>query len=199
MKGTEKIIEHIIADAQAKVDEIIAGAEAKCADIKADYEKKAADVYGEKIRAGVKTCEDRVEGIKRTADMENRKSVLALKQEMVSASFEKAKELITALPEDKYADLLAKLAAGASVTGDEEIVLNAKDAAAVGAKVTEKANAALSAAGKPAELKLSDSTGSFSGGLVLRRSNIEVNCTVELLVELCRGELSAALAAVLFE
>ena len=48
-------------------------------------------------------------------------------------------------------------------------------------------------------LTLSASTGDFDGGLILRRGNIEVNCTSSLLVELCRGEMSAAIAGVLFE
>ena len=85
------------------------------------------------------------------------------------------------------------------MTGGEEIVLNARDRDAVGAAVVKAANALLHAAGKPAELKLSGETGSFSGGLILRRDSIEVNCTVELLVELCRGEMSAELAGVLFD
>ena len=50
MKGTEKIIAHIEADAQAKADEIFAAAERKCAEIKEKYEEKAANLYTDKIR-----------------------------------------------------------------------------------------------------------------------------------------------------
>lgn len=198
MKGTEKIIEHIRADAQAAADGIIAEAEAKAAAIKADYDKKAEAVYTEKLSAGKKLCEDRVEGANRIAGMEARKSILALKQEMVNASFEKAAQLITALPEEQYVKLLAGLAAEASVTGDEKIVLNSRDQA-IADKVAAAANAALGKAGKTAALTVSEKTGSFAGGVVLQRSNIEVNCTVELLVELTRGGMSAELAGVLFE
>ena len=49
------------------------------------------------------------------------------------------------------------------------------------------------------KLTLAGETGDFKGGLILRRGSIEANCTVELLVELCRGEMSAQLAKVLFE
>ena len=198
MKGTEKIIEHIRADAQAAVDGIIAEAEAKAAAIKADYEKKAAEVYSEKLRAGEKLCEDKVEGANRIAGMEARKGILALKQEMVTASFDKAAQLLTELPEEQYVKLLAGLAANASVTGDEKIVLNSRDAK-IADKVIAAANAELGKAGKNAALSLSDKAGSFAGGLVLQRSNIEVNCTVELLVELSKGGMSAELAGVLFE
>ena len=49
------------------------------------------------------------------------------------------------------------------------------------------------------QTELPDDTGDFKGGLILRRGSIEANCTVELLVELCRGDMSAQLAGVLFE
>ena len=48
-------------------------------------------------------------------------------------------------------------------------------------------------------LTLAADAGNFAGGLILRRGNIEVNCTVELLVELCRADMSAQLAGVLFD
>ena len=199
MKGTEKIIAHIRADAEAQAAAIIAQAEQQCAAIREDYESKAKDSYGAKIRAGVKSCEDRVDSMDRIAQMEARKGIRALKQEMVSASFDKACEMIVALPQAQYIELLAKLAADAAVTGEEEIVLNARDKAAVGEAVVKAANAKLQAKGVKAGLSLSGKEGGFAGGLILHRGSIEVNCTVELLVELCRGEMSATLAGVLFE
>ena len=124
MKGTEKIIAHIQADAKAQADAILAQAEQQCAEIRQNYEIKARDAYGEKIRVGVKANQDKLDSIDRLARMEGRKSVLALKQEMVSASFDRACEMLVSLPGDKYVELLAKLAAQASVSGDEELVLN---------------------------------------------------------------------------
>ena len=50
MKGTEKIIAHIQADAKAQADAILAQAELQCAEIRQSYETKAKERYGEKIR-----------------------------------------------------------------------------------------------------------------------------------------------------
>ena len=195
MKGTEKIIAHIQADAKAQADAILAQAEQQCAEIRQNYEIKARDAYGEKIRVGVKANQDKLDSIDRLARMEGRKSVLALKQEMVSASFDRACEMLVSLPGDKYVELLAKLAAQASVSGDEELVLNERDRAGIGEAVVKAANEELGGG----KLTLAGETGDFKGGLILRRGSIEANCTVELLVELCRGEMSAQLAKVLFE
>ena len=195
MKGTEKIIAHIQADARAKADAILAQAEQQCASIREDYDKQAAELYAERIRAGVRACQDQADSRQRIEQMEARKTMLAVKQEMVEKSFALAQEQILALPQEEYVAFLARLAASAASTGDEEIILNAADKARVGKAVVAAANK-LVPGGK---LSLSDETGSFAGGLQLRRGNVVVNCTVELLVELCRGEMAAELAAVLFE
>lgn len=195
MKGTEKIIAHIQADAKAQADAILAQAEQQCASIREDYEKKASAAYGDKIRAGVKECQDKVDSIERIAQMEAKKAVLALKQEMVSASFDKARDMIVGLPKEQYTAFLAKLAAQAAVTGDEEVLLNGRDRDTVGPAAVKAANETLGAG----RLTLAADAGNFAGGLILRRGNIEVNCTVELLVELCRADMSAQLAGILFD
>ena len=194
MKGTEKIIAHIQADADAQAAEILARADARCAEIRETYEQKAKEAYAETIRAGVKENQDRLDSMERLANMEGRKAILALKQDMVARSFERAVEKLVALPEAQYVALLSKLAVGASVSGDEEIVLNARDKKAVGDKLIKAANEKLGGR----HLRLAQDTGSFRGGLILRRGNIEVNCTAELLVDLCREDMAAELAGVLF-
>ena len=194
MKGTEKIIAHIQADAEAQADAILAQAEQNCASIRAAWDQKAKDAYAEKIRVGVKANQDRLDSMERLAKMEGRKAILGVKQDLVAESFDRAAEQLVNLPEEQYVALLAKLAAEASVTGEEEIVLNARDRAAVGQKVVDAANAKLSGG----KLTLSADTGDFKGGLILRRGSIEANCTAELLVELRREDMAAELAKVLF-
>ena len=194
MKGTEKIIAHIQADAKAQVDAILARAEEQCAEIKAGYDKQAAERYSDKIRAGVKACQDEVDSRVRIDQMEARKGMLAVKQEMVAEAFDKALDALVNLPEDEYVSFLAGLAAKASVSREEEIILNARDRAAVGKKVVEAVNTRLGGG----RLTLSRQTGDFAGGLILRRGNVEANCTAELLVELARGDLSAEIAGILF-
>lgn len=194
MKGTEKIIAHILADAKEQSDAILAQAEQQCALIRAEFDEKAKAAYSERVRKGVADCQDRVDSMDRIARMEAKKGLLALKQQKVAQSFELAGKKIVELPTEQYTAFLAKLAARASVTGDEEIVLSAGDRERIGSDVTAQANALLG----DGKLSLSDKTGSFAGGLILRRGSIEANCTVELLVELCRSEMSAEIAKLLF-
>jgi len=196
MKGTEKIIAHIQSDAQAQCDAILAKAQERCGEIRADFAQKAAAAYGERIRTGVKACADEGDSAARLGRMEAKKTLLALKQEMIAKSFALAEQKLLSLDDEAYVALLAKLAADSAVTGEEEIVLNAADRARVGEAVVKAANEKL---GDKGRLTLSPAVGEFEGGLILRRGNIEVNCTIALLVELCRGEMSAAIAGVLFD
>jgi len=195
MKGTEKIIAHIQADAKARADAILAQAEQQGAQLREEYEKKAAQLYSDRIRAGVKTVQDQVDSRKRIAQMEAKKDTLAVKQEMVARSFDMALEQLVKLPEERYVAFLARLAAEAAVTGEEEILLNARDRAAIGDKLVAAVNEKL----KGGKLKLAEGCGDFAGGLILRRGNVEANCSAELLVELCRDKMSSEIAAMLFE
>lgn len=193
MKGTEKIIAHIEADAQAQADAVLGEARQRCEAIKARFDEKAARLYSDRIREGVKACQDQEDSALRISRMEARKSVLSVKQEMVEKSFDLAVQQIVALPDEKYTAFLANLVKKAGPAGDEEIILNTADRARVGEALLKAVNA------DGAKMKLSDETRDIKGGLILRRGSIETNCSVELLVELCRGELSAKLADVLFD
>lgn len=193
MKGTEKIIAHIEADAQAQAEAVLGEARQRCEAIKARFDDKAARLYSDRIREGVKACQDQEDSALRISRMEARKSVLSVKQEMVEKSFDLAVQQIVALPDEKYTAFLANLVKKAGPAGDEEIILNAADRARVGEALLKAVNA------DGAKMKLSDETRDIKGGLILRRGSIETNCSVELLVELCRGELSAKLADVLFD
>ena len=195
MKGTEKIIAHIQSDAKAQADAIIAEAEKQCAAIRESYEAKAREAYAEKIRSGVKICEEEAESRSRIAQMESKKDILALKQELIAEGFEKAGKKILGMSDADYAVFLTKLAVRSAGSVRGEVVMNAKDRDKYGPAVVDAANKALGSS----QLTLSPEAGDFSGGLIVRSGQIEVNNTVELLIDLCRGEMSAEMAKVLFD
>lgn len=199
MKGTEKIIAHIEAEAKAEAQTILAKAAEEAEQIRASYFNDALAEHKKLVEAGKAECEDLVTRQKRMAEMEAKKGVLALKQEMVSAVFDAALNELAKLPEEKYTAFLARMASEASSSGMEELVLNARDKVGCGKAVCKEANTLLAAKGLPGKLTLSEDTADIAGGLILRQGGIEVNCGVETLVEQQRGSLSATVAAELFE
>ena len=198
MIGTERIVSHIRDEAQAEKNAALAQAGAKAAEIAAEFAKKAQAEADELLRTGREAAEQRVLRADRTNRLEARKDILGLKQGLVTAAFDKARQAILALDEDKYVAFLAAQAGAAALTGSEEVVLGKADRERLGARIVEAANAAAAKRGLAADMKLSDAVLPADGGLVLRRGSIEVNCTLDKLLEMSHSSLDAEVASVLF-
>jgi len=199
MNGIEKIKARIAADAEAEDSAIRQESDQRVAQIRAEYEQKAQAEAAAILREGEKENEQRVSRVDRTAQLEAKRSVLALKQEMVSKAFDLAKEKLQSMPEADYVAFLTRQIAQAASTGREELVMNRTDHDRCGAKVIASANEALTAKGLTGGLTLSAETRPMTGGFILKQGDVEVNCTVDILLELIRGELAAQVAEVLFE
>lgn len=199
MNGINKITTRIESDANKEAEEIMAESARECAGIKAKYDQLAQEEYLKVIRSGVKDCELRVQRLASTAAMEARKSILSLKQQMVASAFDRARELVVALPNDEYLNFLVKLTADAVRSGSEIILLNERDHKLYGKKLVKSANEMLKEKGLSGQLTLGDTLRPIMGGLILKDGDIEVNCSVETLAELYRNELSSQVAEALFE
>lgn len=199
MKGTEKIIAHIRADGDAEAKKIIDAASKQAEEKRAESFKAALSEYEKLMQAGNAECEDILSGSRRIAEMEAKKSVLSVKQEMISAAFDAAREEIVNMPRDKYTQFLARMAAEAAASGMEEIVLNARDKAEIGKSVCKAANELLSAKGTPGKLTVSEDTADISGGVIVRFGGIETNCSIDALIRQRRSGLSTEVAVAMFE
>ena len=198
MEGIKKITERIAAEVMAEIASIQEETAEKCRAIKDEYNQKAQSEYWRMVREGAKEYESYGQRLSGAAEMERKKSVLAMKQEAISRVFDKAIENLCNMPEDKYVDFLARQAANAASTGLEEIVFNARDKTSCSKAVVKAANELLKKRGLLPKLTVSGVTGNFKGGLLVKQGDIEANCTVEKLVELSKSELTARVAEVLF-
>jgi len=199
MKGIEKITAHIEADASAEAQAILDEAKAKVNQIEADYSQRAQDIYETMVKNGKAECDAKVENMNRLATMESKKAVLETKQEMVTKAFDKAQEMVLELPEDEYQDFLVRLVVESASTGKESVIFNERDKKKFGAAVVKAANEKLKEKGMNAELTEDSKTANIAGGVVLSQEGIEVNNSLELLVDMCRGSMSSKLAEVMFE
>ena len=129
------------------------------------------------------------------AKMEARRDILATKQELIGRAFDLALEKLLELPEKEYVALLSDLAVKASSTGKEAIIFSQKDRTRYGKTVVTQANEKLGGG----HLTLSEQTRPIKGGLILQDSQVETNCSFEVLIHLQRNTLSAEVAQVLFK
>ena len=195
MNGIDKITGRISEDAQREIDAIQAQAAQQAGEITARYQAQAQRESGEIVERGRRNADERVERLASVAQLEARKMELAAKQEMIAKAFDLAMEQLLDLPESEYVALLASLAAKASVTGKETVILSQKDRTRYGKQVVTQANEKLGGA----HLTLSEQSRPIKGGLILADGDVEVNCTFETLVRLQRGALEQQVAQVLFQ
>ena len=228
MNGIEKITAKIQQDAEAEVQALMAQTEEKVAAIQAQAQAQAQQERDAILTRGRKAADERLERLESAAQMEQRKLVLAAKQEVVGEAFEKAVEHLCTLPDAELVKLLTALAVEASSTGKEALVFSVKDRARIGKQVVMAANDVLAKNVSPelpgaitdskmgafvgkvvntaaaqiagtARLTLSEQTRPMRGGFVMVDDDVEINCTFETLVRLEREKLEREVANVLFK
>lgn len=198
MNGIEKITGKITSDAQKEIRDILDKAAAEVAQVKEQYLGDAQALKEKLLQEGEEQAKEQVRRAKAVAELEGRQALLSSKQKMISLAFDKALEQLLTLPEADYAALLSRLAAQASSTGQEEIVLSPKDRAALGQKVVDGANEILKAQSRPATLVLSEETRPLVGGVQLKAGDVEVNSTLDSIVHFSKDALALDVATVLF-
>ena len=195
MNGIEKISARILADAETEAAAIRAQAGEKAAQLRADYDRRI-ELEQQRLTAEAQAEADKqLERDQGAARMAARRQLLETKQALVDAAFRQAEQQLLSLPTAEYTKLCAQLAARASASGSEELIFSPADREAVGAQVTERANAL-----KPgAAFRLSAETRETGGGVVLKAGDIEYNCTFPAQLRALRQSMAAETASVLFE
>lgn len=202
MNGIDTITARIDQDARREIDALTAKARDEAAEITARYAAQAESETQAILQKGKADAALRKERLAGVARLEARKMLLAAKQEMVEKAFEQAMKDMVSLADEDYIPLLAKLAAAASDTGREQIILSQKDRTRFGKQVVARANELLEKQGdaaRPGKLTLSEESRPMMGGLILRQDRVETNCTFETLIHMQRDELAAPVAKALFD
>jgi V/A-type H+-transporting ATPase subunit E len=199
MEGIEKIINHIKSVSAKECQEITDSAIIECERIRAEYLKIEEDEYWKIINAGKKEAQQRLDQLCSLAELESKKQVLSTQQEMLSEAFKLAADMFRELSPKTYISFLIKLACDSSLSGTEEVILSPADKELFGSQLLNDANAALSEAGKKAELTLSDKTANICGGLILFGDNVITDCSTEVLVARHRNALTQFAAEQLFD
>lgn len=194
MNGLDKIIARMESDVRAECDALAANAAENAAAIRRDYQAQADAAARDSAQRAQTQAAEHLEHLNGSSQLACRQRVLAAKQQLIDEAFARTAQALAALPQADYIDLLAALAAE-NGSGDEELLLSARDREAVGAAVVDAANAR-----KPgASFHLSGETRDTGGGLVLRRGRVELNCSFTEKLRQLRQEESSTVARLLFD
>ena len=225
MNGIEKITAQINADTQAEIDRILGDANAQAEAIAAKYRTQAQAEDADLLAKSQKAAAEREERLISAAQMEARKSLLAVKQEMVERAYQRALEKLRSLPREQYEELLAAMLVQASSTGKEEAVFSPEDQEDAGKAAVSRANDLLAKQVAPelllgdgavasflnkvaanvsafaqgtAMLTVSEETRPIQGGFILKNGRVEINCTFDAMIRSEREQTAGAVAKLLF-
>ncbi len=202
MNGIENITNKILSDAKNQAQEILTQAQKGAGEITRRYQEEAEKEGNRLLENFRKSAANKETRLSSVAELEGRKQILGAKQELIGRAFNKALEELLSLPEEKYLALLCKLAADASQSFSEAIILSPKDKDKYGEKVAAGANELLVKSQKAqkgkAALTLAEESRNIAGGLLLKDGNIEINCTLETKISMLKEGLSMDIAKVLF-
>ena len=225
MNGIDKITARISADTQAEIDRVLGDANAQAAAIAAKYRAQAQAEDAELRAKSQRAAAEREERLVSGAQMEARKTILTVKQEMVEQAYRRALEKLCSLPKEQYVELLAAMLVQASSTGKEEVVFSPEDRDGTGKAAVARANELLAKAAAPelplgdgavasflnrvaagvsalaqgtAMLTVSEETRPIRGGFILKNGRIEVNCAFETMIRAERERTAGAVAKLLF-
>ena len=185
--GLDRIIEQILADAEAKAAEQVAAAEEEAkktlADAAAEAEQKANALLADiKARAAS------------TAEFTRRRTVLAAKQNAIRDVIAAAQKELHDLPDDEYFSVLLKLAQKNALPGDAEMQLNEKDLA----RMPQDFSAQLKMAVPGTNITVSNTPCNIPDGFLLVYGGIDVNCTFASLFEAAGDTLQDLAGGMLF-
>ncbi len=194
----DNIKNKILADAGARAEEKKKRAEEEARAI-VEAAESEAERLAAKLRAEAE-AEARVrrEQVVTRARLEERKKLLAAKQEAMEAVFRGALKTASELPLERYRELFKGLLLASVASGDEVVFISEHDFSRIDGSLLEEVNRELARRGKGAALTLSPEPRPIAGGCILKGEAYEVNATLELLARRVREELEPEVVRVLF-
>ena len=183
----------IINDANKYANGLISEANKKAETIIQQAGKEAAAIKERMVEQGAKDAVVLKHKKHASAELEAHKMRLAARQKAVSTAIEAAIDHLVNMAPDAYISFLAGKIAEIKVR-EGQLLLNENDRSAIGEELVKVANELL----KDGKLTLSDQTINAKGGFVLKYGAIEINSSLETMVNSIKEAVMPELVAVLF-
>jgi V/A-type H+-transporting ATPase subunit E len=197
MNGMDRISERILEDARAEATRIIEEAQERARSLK-EKRIEQAEKHNEKLyKESLEKAEERKGRMLAVAQLEMRKEVLSVKQQIMDEVMEKVKDTIMSMPRDEYRKIVSHMLLEAA-RGDEEVFFSVADEERLDQSLIDEVNSKLIEQGKQGQLKLSPERGTFDGGFILKSGGMEINNTFGSLIRMSRDGVESRLAKILF-
>jgi V/A-type H+-transporting ATPase subunit E len=193
MTGLESILLTIEQDARENAKHTVDTAKQEAekilsqARLEADAQK---DEAGQACGAKAKELMDRARS---AAQLQQRRELLSVKQELISQVIQEAKQQLADLPAENYFEVLLKLAEKYATQSGGTMLLSSRDLGRLPASFQEQLSART---GK--NITIGQEAASISNGFLLLYGGIDINCSFDALFEDLWEVLQDKVHAILF-
>lgn len=196
--SVDNIIARIMADAEAQAAETKAQAEERALDLKEKLLLQARQKAGEIAKQADLDIEEIDRRQSLIAELENRKSILSVRRQVLDQTFELAERKLLELPEDKWEALLTRYIMTACESGEEKLCVPEQDKSKYQNYFMEKLNNELKTQGKAGNLSLADKSANFSGGVLVIGKDGDYDASFASILRSVRAEFEKQAADMLF-
>lgn len=196
--NAKAILEKITQDARAQAADILREAQKQADELREEADRQVEAHRQQTVAAARREVAEQESRMQRMAELEQRKALLSAKREVMDEAFEKALSMMHVMkPGQARAYHLAQIVSLAQ--GDEQLVVGQPLPAWFDESFIGDVNTALTKAGRLGQIRLADSQEKVSGGFMLLREGLELNCSYEAQLKVRRMALEGEVAAVLFQ
>lgn len=187
MSNEQKIIDRILADAQAEANGIIAIAEESAEAVIKEASEKAEKDYNAAYKLALAEAEKARAKEISGAEMQAKKIILTEKQAALENVISTVSKRLSSLGDEAYKDVLAQMIDSAGIDDKSEIILSKKDKDKFGQFISGKG------------VTVSEETRDINGGFIVKQGDVEYNYTFESIIAVEREGIEQIAAEILFK
>lgn len=195
MTGTDRIKAKILEEAKAASNQMLTEARAEAERVMADAQKQAAIIRVDAEKKADADADAMKKRMLAISQLEGRKEMLKARQEVVDMAYTKALEKLVTQDTAAYQKMMLDLVVQAAGNTGGELMLGEQDMKRLGDAFVVKVNQVL--AGK-STITLCAAPIATTGGFVLRRGEMELNSTFDILLSQMRPKVETEVVAILF-
>ena len=197
MADAQKLVDKIIGDARLDAENYWQEAEQKKKEMRADLNRAIEKRTAQIAQLAEEAVSENKKRLAAVYDLEYRKQLLAAKQEVMAQAKARAMEKLCALDKAVYLGMLKKQLLACAQDGQGGIIVS-KDEKHIGDAFIKDVNAELKKSTGKGELSLLGEKRTMSGGFVYVNGGLEIDVSLEALLESVWQQSETDIAAVLF-
>ncbi len=195
--NAQAILEKIGSDGRQAAAVLLKEAGERAESIRAESDKKIAKLREETIAKAQTEAAALEVRMHRMAELDERKALLAAKRQLMDQTFQEALMKLRQMSAEKMESFFLSMVIS-SCKGNETLLIGALHDAWYTSAFADKMNTALVAEGKPGRITVNRERRLGVTGVILLGDGMEINCTLEALLEARRLELEAEVASILY-